>query len=231
MSEIIDRDTETFKYEINNYKSKLNSMREKILRGEEAKSKDLIFKPDLKMLNYERYRPKKLEKKKEKPKVDMKKLFKFSQRFGNKIGRNKEKINLENENKTQEQNMSIILPFITSPSYELQNYDYNNTIGLIKDIAKNQNHIDEKFDIRKYKLEKYLKVDSLPSVDQYEEIIKEKSDKIKNERRKINEIKGKMQSEKLIEKSDIILREIEENAIKWEKRYEELEKEEEGYNK
>ena len=40
-----------------------------------------------------------------------------------------------------------------------------------------------------------------------------------------------MQSEKLIEKSDIILREIEENAIKWEKRYEELEKEEEGYNK
>ena len=109
--------------------------------------------------------------------------------------------------------------------------DAKGSFGALSNIAKNQNHIDEKFDIRKYKLEKYLKVDSLPSVDQYEEIIKEKSDKIKNERRKIHEIKGKMQSEKLIEKSDIILREIEENAIKWEKRYEELEKEEEGYNK
>ena len=231
MSEIINRDNENFKYEINNYKSKLNSMREKILRGEEAKSKDLIFKPDLKMLSYERYRPKKLEKKKEKPKVDMKKLFKFSQRFGRKLGRNFDDTNLENENKTQEQNMSVILPFITSPSYELKKYDYNNSIGLIKEIAKSQNHIDEKFDIRKYKLEKYLHADSLPSIDKYQEIIRERSDRIKNERRKNNEIKAKNQSEKLIEKADIVLRQIEENASKLEKRYEELEKEEEEFNK
>ena len=159
----------------------------------------------------------------------MKKLFKFSQRYGQKIGRNYDEKDIENENKTQDQNISIILPFITSPNYELKNYDYNNTIGIIKDIAKNQNHLDEKFDIRKYKLEKYLKADSLPSVDNYQDIIKEKSEKIKSERRKNNEIKAKIQSESIIDKSDIVLREIEQNAIKWQKRYEELEKEEEGY--
>ena len=229
MNEIIEKDTENFKYEINNYKNKLNSMKEKILRGEEAKSKDLIFKPNLKMLNYERYKPKKVEKKKEKPQFDLKKLFKFSQRYGQKIGRNYDEKDIENENKTQDQNISIILPFITSPNYELKNYDYNNTIGIIKDIAKNQNHLDEKFDIRKYKLEKYLKADSLPSVDNYQDIIKEKSEKIKSERRKNNEIKAKIQSESIIDKSDIVLREIEQNAIKWQKRYEELEKEEKGY--
>ena len=54
MSYIIEKDTEAFKNEINIYKEKLDLMKEKILNGEEIKTKDIIFKPDLKMLNYEK---------------------------------------------------------------------------------------------------------------------------------------------------------------------------------
>ncbi len=63
MSYIIEKDKEVFKNEINLYKEKLNTMRKKILNNEEIKTKDIIFKPDLKMLNYEKYKAKKLEKK------------------------------------------------------------------------------------------------------------------------------------------------------------------------
>lgn len=230
MGYIIEKDTEAFKNEINIYKEKLDLMKEKILNGEEIKTKDFIFKPNLKMLNYEKHKPKKLEKKKQIPKVDMKKLLRFSQRFGKNIRKyedeDKEK---EKENKEESQNI-ITLPFITSPHYELKKYDYNNTIGMVKEIANNQVHIDEKFDVRKYLLEKMLKTDTLPSVDNYQVIIKERIDKIKNERRKKNIERAKIQSESLIDKGDIALREIEENALKWEKRVEELDKEEEILN-
>ncbi len=222
MSYIIEKDKEVFKNEINLYKEKLNTMRKKILNNEEIKTKDIIFKPDLKMLNYEKYKAKKLEKKKEKPKVNMKKLLRFSQRFGKNIRKYEDE---EKENK--EENQNITLPFITSPNYELKKYDYNNTIGMVKEIANNQTHIDEKFDIRKYLLEKILKSDSLPSIDSYQTIIKERTNKIKNERRKKNIERAKTQSESLIDKADIALRLIEENALKWEKRIEELDKEEE----
>ena len=136
----------------------------------------------------------------------------------------------EKENENKEETQNITLPFITSPHYELKKYDYNNTIGMVKEIANNQVHIDEKFDVRKYLLEKMLKTDTLPSVDNYQVIIKERIDKIKNERRKKNIERAKIQSESLIDKGDIALREIEENALKWEKRVEELDKEEEILN-
>ena len=77
MGYIIEKDTEAFKNEINIYKEKLDLMKEKILNGEEIKTKDFIFKPNLKMLNYEKHKPKKLEKKKANTKSRHEKIIKI----------------------------------------------------------------------------------------------------------------------------------------------------------
>ena len=99
---------------------------------------------------------------------------------------------------------------------------------LINNIKEN---ISKKpLDLAKEIIEKLNKKNN---INKYPTLLKRKIvqchqlNKIKNERRKKNIERAKTQSESLIDKADIALRLIEENASKWEKRIEELDKEEE----
>ena len=115
---------------------------------------------------------------------------------------------------------------LTSQSCELIKYDYKNPYGIIKDIAKNEFYVNDRFNKRNYLLESNLHADSLPNIKTYENILREKSEKIKNERKKINEIVSKIQLESLIDKREISRKKIENDIVnKWDKLIEKLDNE------
>ena len=67
------------------------------------------------MLNYQKYIPVKVEKKVEIPIVDIKKIIPYS-KIGKKLGRSVKEIKSRN----------VKLPFITSQSYEISDYNFKN---------------------------------------------------------------------------------------------------------
>ena len=75
-------------------------------------------------------------------------------------------------------------------------------------------------------MENYLKTESLPTIETYETIVKEKSKAIKDNREKKNELLAKIQVESLMDKRDISRRKIEDDIVyKWDKLIEKLDKE------
>ena len=155
------------------------------------KGQHVDYKPDIKMLNYKKYIPIKEEKKVEIPIVDMHKIFPYS------------KLGQKYHTKKKSRSRNFKLPMLTSQSCELIKYDYKNPYGIIKDIAKNEFYVNDRFNKRNYLLESNLHADSLPNINTYENILREKSEKIKTERKKINEIVSKIQLESLIDKREI----------------------------
>ena len=166
------------------------------------------------MLNYQKYIPIKEEKKVKIPLVDMHKIFPYS-----KLG---QKYHVKKKSRSR----NFQLPILTSKSYELIKYDYKNPYGIIKNIAKNEFYVNDRFNKRNYLLESNLHADSLPNIKTYEDILREKSEKIKNERKKINEIVSKIQLESLIDKREISRKKIENDIVnKWDKLIEKLDNE------
>lgn len=167
------------------------------------------------MLNYQKYIPVKVEKKVEIPIVDIKKIIPYS-KIGKKLGRSVKEIKSRN----------VKLPFITSQSYEISDYNFKNPYKIIKDLANNESYVEEKFQLKKNLLENYLKTESLPTIETYETIVKEKSKAIKDNREKKNELLAKIQIESLMDKRDISRRKIEDDIVyKWDKLIEKLDKE------
>ena len=115
------------------------------------------------VLNYQKYIPVKVEKKVEIPIVDIKKIIPYS-KIGKKLGRSVKEIKSRN----------VKLPFITSQSYEISDYNFKNPYKIIKDLANNESYVEEKFQLKKNLLENYLKTESLPTIETYETIVKEK---------------------------------------------------------
>ena len=182
--------------------------------GDKIKSQHIDYKPDMKMLNYKKYIPVKEEKKVIIPIVDMHKIFPYS-KLGQKF-----------QNKKKSRSRNIELPFLNSQSCELIKYDYKNPYGIIKDIAKNEYYVNDRFNRRSYLLENNLHADSLPNIITYENILRKKSEKIKNDRKKRNEIVSKIQLESLIDKSEIFRKKIEDDIVnKWDKLIEKLDNE------
>ena len=178
------------------------------------KGQHVDYKPDIKMLNYKKYIPIKEEKKVKIPLVDMHKIFPYS-----KLG---QKYHVKKKSRSR----NFQLPILTSKSYELIKYDYKNPYGIIKNIAKNEFYVNDRFNKRNYLLESNLHADSLPNIKTYEDILREKSEKIKNERKKRNEILSKIQTESLLDEKEIMRKKIENDIEnKWNKLIEKLDNE------
>ena len=202
---------------MSNYHNSLKDIKERIDKGEDVKNR-LEYNPDFKMLNYQKYIPIKIEKKIEIPVVDMHKIIQFST-LGKKLGKSTKEIKTKN----------IDLPFITSQSYEYKKYDYKNPYGIIKNMAYNEAYINERFDKKKYLLENQLHSDSLPQIETYDNIVKDKFERIKSTRQKRNEIIAKKQIDGLLDYREIKRKKIEDDINnKWEKLIEKLDNEKEN---
>lgn len=197
-----------------NYSKSLKNIRDKIEKGEETKEK-IEYNPDFRMLNYQKYIPVKIEKKVEIPVVNMHKIIPYS-KLGKKRGQSTKEIKKTN----------IDFPFITSQSYDIIQYNYSNPYGIVKDMAYNEAFINERFDQKNIKVENKLHIDSLPHIDTYDKILKDKSERIKSVRKERNERIAKLQIESLIDKRDISRKKIENDVEnKWNKLIEQLDNE------
>ena len=154
ISNVIKTDQNFFNNQINYYESYLNTMREKLNNSEEKQiknnKKEENFFPDLKLLNYNKIQPIKFKKKKEDfINIDLKKLLKYSKQGKN---LNYNIFNIKNKKINNNNNKKIInsFPFITQTSYELNdNFNYNDTINLVKNNANNGMLINDIFNQKK----------------------------------------------------------------------------------
>ena len=200
---------------MSNYHNSLKDIKERIDKGEDVKNR-LEYNPDFKMLNYQKYIPIKIEKKIEIPVVDMHKIIQFS-KLGKKLGQSTKEIKKKN----------IDLPFITSQSYEEKKYDYKNPYGIVKNLAYNEAYINERFDKKKYLLENKLHSDSLPQIETYDNIVRDKYERIKSTRQRRNEVISKKQIHGLLDNREIRRQKIEDDINgKWVKLMEKLNNEE-----
>ena len=221
ISNVIKTDQNFFNNQINYYESYLNTMREKLNNSEEKQiknnKKDENFFPDLKLLNYNKIQPIKFKKKKEDfINIDLKKLLKYSKQGKN---LNYNIFNIKNRKNNHNNNNKKIInsfPFITQTSYELNdNFNYNDTINLVKNNANNGMLINDIFNQKKKILDNKLDIKNLPTLTFYEREIKSKTNKIKEERQKKNKEIGEKQAHKIINESEFIIKGIEEKSEKW----------------
>ena len=96
-------------------------------------------------------------------------------------------------------------------------------------MAYNEAYINERFDKKKYLLENQLHSDSLPQIETYDNIVKDKFERIKSTRQKRNEIIAKKQIDGLLDYREIKRKKIEDDINnKWEKLIEKLDNEKEN---
>jgi hypothetical protein len=220
ISNVIKTDQNFFNNQINYYESYLNTMREKLNNSEEKQiknnKKEDNFFPDLKLLNYNKIKPIKFKKKKEDfINIDLKKLLKYSKQGKN---LNYNIFSIKNRKNNNNNNKKIIntFPFITQTCYELNdNFNYNDTINLVKNNANNGMLINDIFNQKKKILDNKLDIKNLPTLTFYEREIKSKTNKIKEERQKKNKEIGEKQAHKIINESEFIIKGIEEKREKW----------------
>jgi hypothetical protein len=230
----LNNDQNLINNQINNYYIFTKSLSsENLKEKEENKNKKEDDKNDanypylknLNMLNYEKIKPPKIIKKIEDDyDVNLGKLLPFSR-----MGRNLFKFKKENKTDKNEENDDLILPFITTPKINFNNINnnninYSNSQNVVRQTANNGTLINEIFNKKKEDLDKKLDL-NLPNLSYYEKTIKERTDKIKEDREKRNKKLGKKQSMLLINPSEYIISQIEKNSKKYDKLEEELDKE------
>ena len=230
----LNNDQNLINNQINNYYIFTKSLSsENLKEKEENKNKKEDDKNDanypylknLNMLNYEKIKPPKIIKKIEDDyDVNLGKLLPFSR-----MGRNLFKFKKENKIDKNEENDDLILPFITTPKINFNNINnnninYSNSQNVVRQTANNGTLINEIFNKKKEDLDKKLDL-NLPNLSYYEKTIKERTDKIKEDREKRNKKLGKKQSMLLINPSEYIISQIEKNSKKYDKLEEDLDKE------
>ena len=215
-----------------------NSHKNKNTKKDEDKNDaNYPYLKGLNMLTYEKIKPPKIVKKVEDDyDVNLGKLLPFSRMGRNLFKFKKNNINKENKNEKNSndnnelENEELILPFITTPKISFNNINDNNIINygnsqnVVRQTANNGKLINEIFNKKKEDLDKKLDL-NLPSLSFYEKKIKERTDKIKEDREKRNKELGKKQSMLLINPSEYIISQIEKNSKKYDLLEEELDKE------
>jgi len=222
ISNVIKTDQNFFNNQINYYENYLNTMREKLNNSEEKhiknNNKEDNFFPDLKLLNYNKIQPIKTKKKSEDfINIDLKKLLKYSKQEKNLSYNifNMKKRNINNVNNFNKKYINTF-PFITQTTYEFKDdFNYNDTINLVKNNANNGMLINDIFKQKKKILDNKLDIKNLPTLTFYEREIKSKTKKIKEQRQKKNKEIGEKQAHKVINESEFIIKEIEEKSQKW----------------
>ena len=180
-----------------NYKKLLmkkgNSISGSISKKEILNNK--LYLPNLKLLNFNLKNEKnKKNEKKNSPKnnIDIVYLSSFFEKQN--ISRNNKINKINTEEKKNGGTFPLLTEINNSQSYNLDNY--KSTHDLVVNSAKKELYIEKDLDYKRKKLEKIFKVENAPKIVIYDEILKRKSESIKNERHK--------RAQKIIEHQDYI---------------------------
>lgn len=179
---IVDRDQNYINRNIDSYLDEVKSI--KLEQSNEGfppiKKKIDIDLPLIKFINYRQYRPPKKPKgyEEELKKVNIGKLLPYSS-----LGKSTyEKQNNSQEEKEKENEINCF-PFITETNYHLIKKDqFHNTANVVAETASREINIRDSLEQKRKKLEEILGLNDIPRLKRYEEIVRGKSESIKNKR-------------------------------------------------
>ena len=205
MNEIINDDIQSICNSLDNYKTKLKSLKYKydeaniISNGKDShlslKKKIDFDLPKLEFLNYAQKRiiSKNNNDDDEKKKVDIHKLLPYS-KYAKYFYNINPKNTSHNKNK---QKKDKTLPYITEPNIPDNTHyykNYNNTINVVADSANKEIFVNKNFDKKRNDIENILGVDDIPKLNYYEKIAHEKAYSQTRKRREKNELISKHQN-------------------------------------
>ena len=187
ISNELDKEQNSIGNEVNKYLNTINNINtfrspsnNAITQSPSPLKKYNFDLPNIKLVNYRKYKfPKQNQTLEEEKKPNIKKLLPYSNiyKFNKKYNKNKEKNNDEKEYKNY--------PFITEPNYNyVKDPDYHNTVNVVFNSANKEFHLQNDFDFKRKRLENILGINEIPQLNTYDDIAFKKSQTIKNERHK-----------------------------------------------
>lgn len=217
-----DKEQSLIGKEVNKYLNTINNMNtyntpvnDTISQSSSPLKKYNFNLPNIKLVNYRKYKfPKQNLHLEEEKKPNIKKLLPYSNiyKLNKKYMKNKEKSNEEKEHKNY--------PFITEPDYNyVKDPDYHNTLNVVFNSANKEFNLQNDFDLKRRRLENILGINEIPQLNTYDDIAFKKSQTIKNERHKKAEklsesqqfaaLSRKMQINRVIDQDMNLLDELE----------------------
>ena len=227
ISNELDKEQNSIGNEVNKYLNTINNINtfrspvnNSIAQSPSPLKKYNFDLPNIKLVNYRKYKfPKQNQTLEEEKKPNIKKLLPYSNifKFNKKNIKNKERNNEEKEYKNY--------PFITEPDYNyVKDPDYHNTLNVVFNSANKEFNLQNDFDIKRKRLENILGINEIPQLNTYDEIAFKKSQTIKNERHKKAEklsesqkfavLSRKMQINRVIDQDMNLLDELENKIYK-----------------
>ena len=222
ISNEFDKEQSLIGKEVNKYLNTINNMNifntpvnETISQSSSPLKKYNFNLPNIKLVNYRKYKfPKQNLHLEEEKKPNIKKLLPYSNiyKLNKKYMKKKEKSNEEKEHKNY--------PFITEPDYNyVKDPDYHNTLNVVFNSANKEFNLHNDFDLKRRRLENILGINEIPQLNTYDDIAFKKSQTIKNERHKKAEklsesqqfaaLSRKMQINRVIDQDMNLLDELE----------------------
>ena len=180
ISKFFTREENLINKSFNNYKNVLENEDSLHISRKEI-SNNNIHLPKLKLLNYKSQKD-----------INKNNIFKFTSKnvnynyllaFSDKNAYKKKRKfpNSTKENKDETNNLSY-LPVLTEVNNN-KSYNYGNTLDIVVKSAKKEINKENDLDYKRKKIERVFSSKNTPQLDFYEQILKKKSDSIKNERR------------------------------------------------
>ena len=227
ISNELDKEQNSIGNEVNKYLNTINNINtfrspsNNVITQSPSPLKKYNFDlPNIKLVNYRKYKfPKQNQTLEEEKKPNIKKLLPYSNiyKFNKKYNKNKEKNNDEKEYKNY--------PFITEPNYNyVKDPDYHNTVNVVFNSANKEFHLQNDFDFKRKRLENILGINEIPQLNTYDDIAFKKSQTIKNERHKKAEklsesqqfaaLSRKMQINRVIDQDMYLLDKLENKIYK-----------------
>ena len=185
------------KYKLNLSKIKILSQNKK---EENSESKKLnINLPHIRLLHYHQSKPIKNTKDDASQEINIHKLLPFS-RYGRNLPKQK------SENKIMK---SQVFPYFMTETINTK-INYENTNDIVMNSAKNNIKLRNNYSFKRNKIEELLKND-LPSLNDYENILRNKVERIKDRRNNINKEINKRQKYYFLNKKQLINLKIDKN--------------------
>ena len=200
MNEVINNEHKLIHKSLDNYKIILKKLKnkydeaKKLKQGKEPKlnihKRINIDFPKIKLLNYVHYNlnPKSDDEDEKLKKINIHKLLPFTKfgKYYKSLNKNLSMSNTNNEEKKDKK-----LPCITERKISDNRHYYKNyqdTISVVHDSANKELFVDKNYEKKRDDVENILGIDDIPSLKIYEYIAHKESEKIKEKRRKRNDI-------------------------------------------
>lgn len=185
VSKMFKREQNLINKSFKNYRDTLEESQEKSINYKKEINNNNIHLPRLKLLNYKSHKD--INKSSNFKNVNQNINYNYLLSFSDKnIYKAKRKFSTPKKENKEEMKIDNSLPILTeidnSNSYNFKNY--KNTLDTVVNSAKKEINKKNEMDYKRKKLEKFLNNRNTPELDIYDNILKNKSQTIKNERRR-----------------------------------------------